>query len=252
MLNTCKGTPGYMAPEMMNIAGFNYVTNQNSHKYFSSNGYNGVQTDSFAMGVILFSLMMGRPPFKIADINDPFYRLIFTQQFEEFWKPWDQFAVQNSFELTQDFKDLFVSLVSYCPILRLSMNEILGSKWMKNGKFPVNSDVIEYMTQIKATVAQHELDQKVCFDQTLQSKIEESKQAKHGDGSSDKSLSDCSQIVDDDSLIMSDLQDIEKELYENTDVAGDDSFNIDEHGDIDAESFEFNLHECESYNQPDV
>ena len=127
VLTTCKGTPGYMAPEMMNIGGFNYVTNQNSHKLFNSNGYSGVQTDVFALGVILFSLLMGRPPFRIADINDPFYRLIFTQQNDDFWKPWDQFASQNNFTISSEFKDLFISLVSYNPLMRLSINEILNS-----------------------------------------------------------------------------------------------------------------------------
>lgn len=93
---------------MININGFNHVMNQKSHKLFASSGYNGIQTDVFALGVILFSLYMGRPPFKIADINDPFYRLIFTHQIEDFWNPWDQFALQNNFEIPEDFKNLFI------------------------------------------------------------------------------------------------------------------------------------------------
>ena len=97
-----------MAPEMINIGGFNYVTNQKSHKLFCSNGYRGEQTDVFALGVILFALYMGRPPFKIADIDDLFYRLIFTHQMDEFWAPWDQFASQSGFKISDDFKNLFM------------------------------------------------------------------------------------------------------------------------------------------------
>ena len=40
-------------------------------------GYNGEQTDIFAMGVILFSMMMGRPPFREADPEkDKYYKMI--------------------------------------------------------------------------------------------------------------------------------------------------------------------------------
>ena len=232
VLTTCKGTPGYMAPEMMNIGGFNYVTNQNSHKLFNSNGYSGVQTDVFALGVILFSLLMGRPPFRIADINDPFYRLIFTQQNDEFWKPWDQFASQNNFTISSEFKDLFISLVSYNPLMRLSINEILNSWWMKNftedSQMPQNEEVIDYMSQIKAVVEEHEMQQQIWLQQTIDSKVEESKAPARGDDNlNDSVLSDCSQIKDDDNLIMHDLEEIEKELNENNENFCDE-FDIDD------------------------
>ena len=51
LLYTCKGTPGYMAPEL-----------------FTSKGYNGELADVFALGVVLFALVMGRPPFRIANL----------------------------------------------------------------------------------------------------------------------------------------------------------------------------------------
>lgn len=250
-LTTCKGTPGYMAPEMMNIGGFNYVTNQKSNKFFDSNGYNGVQTDIFAMGVILFSLRVGRPPFKIADINDPFYRLIFTQQISEFWKPWDQFATSNNFELSQEFKDLFISLVSFSPLMRLSINEILGSKWMgcnaKSSSFPNPPEVKEYMSHIKSEAEEEEKQEQMCFENTLQTKLATStsdpkKQIqKSNENSNDSSLSDCSQMNEDDDLqIMSDLQDIENELYENWRSNDDEyEFNVDS----GQNSYEFNIDE---------
>jgi len=52
---TCKGTLGYMAPEILNLHMCENI------------GYNAEQTDMFAFGVILFSMLMGRPPFWKAD-----------------------------------------------------------------------------------------------------------------------------------------------------------------------------------------
>lgn len=44
-----------MAPEILNL------------NICEQKGYNGEQTDVFALGVILFSMLMGRPPFREAD-----------------------------------------------------------------------------------------------------------------------------------------------------------------------------------------
>lgn len=74
-LYTMKGTLGYMAPEI-----------------FNGKGYNGELTDVFALAVVLFGMLFGRPPFRCADLKDPYYRLICSNQLEEFWAPWDELA----------------------------------------------------------------------------------------------------------------------------------------------------------------
>ena len=51
-----KGTLGYMAPEI-----------------FQGKGYHGELTDVFALGVVLFGMVFGRPPFRLADLKDPYY-----------------------------------------------------------------------------------------------------------------------------------------------------------------------------------
>lgn len=57
-----------MAPEILNM------------KECETRGYNGEETDLFAMGVILFSMLMGRPPFREANPNkDIQYKLLYMQ-----------------------------------------------------------------------------------------------------------------------------------------------------------------------------
>ena len=153
----------------MNLDGFNYVKNQKCHKLFSSNGYNGIQTDVFALGVILFGMVLRRPPFKIADIDDPFYRMIFCHQFEEFWQPWDSFAEQCDSEISDDFKELFISMVTFNPVMRLSINEILSSRWMRR-ETPISSQVIKYMTSIKIKIEEFEAQQRAYVENLLKSK----------------------------------------------------------------------------------
>ena len=221
-----------MAPEMMNLNGFNYVKNQKCHKLFSSNGYNGVQTDVFALGVILFGMVLGRPPFKIADIDDPFYRMIFCHQFEEFWQPWDSFAEQWNSEISDDFKELFISMVTFNPIMRLSINEILASKWMKR-ETPSNSQVVEYMTTIKMKIEEFEAQQRAFIEKMIKAKtcknkasFEEVKEEWYSeDNLSDSYLSESSQLKDDDDQIMKDLEEIERE-FGHLDEKGSSNFNL--------------------------
>ena len=226
----------YMAPEMINIWGFNYVTNQKSHKFFSSNGYHGAQSDVLALGVILFSLLMGRPPFKMADINDPLYRLIFTQQTEAFWAPWDDFASQSNFEIPQDFKDLFIATVTFNPVMRLSVNEILSSKWMKRN-LPSQEDVVKAMSSIKTKIEEFEEQQKLYIQNMMNQRADQSKNNVEvnnddQDNLNDSYLSAGSQI-DDDELIMNDLHEIEKEFCENNNMEGNNSFNLDDDEEFD-------------------
>lgn len=81
---SCKGTLGYMAPELLNI------------QMCESLGYNSEQTDVFALGVILFTMLMGRPPFSKADPQeDKYYKLIHMHQFAYFWYIWESQYAQN-------------------------------------------------------------------------------------------------------------------------------------------------------------
>lgn len=109
-----------MSPELLNIS------------LCESLGYNVEQTDLFAVGVILFSMLMGRPPFWKADpITDRQYKQIHEQRYREFWALWeDQYAHARGIRISQDLKMLFNSLVSSIPCFRLTINEVLCHPWI--------------------------------------------------------------------------------------------------------------------------
>ena len=61
------GTPGYKAPEI-----------------WEGKGYNGEKVDTFALGVMLFTMVSGLPPFFEAKSKDVFYRFISKNRFDMF------------------------------------------------------------------------------------------------------------------------------------------------------------------------
>lgn len=70
-----KGTrKGYMAPEI--------------HRCLKDNtkDYDASKCDIFALGVILFALVLGKLPFEFATEDNKLYALILEQKYEEFWK----------------------------------------------------------------------------------------------------------------------------------------------------------------------
>ena len=48
--------------------------------------YQGHEVDLFALGIILFILYSGHPPFRCAKINDPHYKLIADNRADLFWE----------------------------------------------------------------------------------------------------------------------------------------------------------------------
>ena len=107
-LITILGTPSYSSPELL-----------------LQQPYYGISNDIFAIGVILFILVTGNMPFKVAVNEDINYNLIINNQMEKFWE-------FKNINLSNEFKELFSGLVNFDYSLRPSLSEIKFFKWINN------------------------------------------------------------------------------------------------------------------------
>lgn len=102
-LFTACGTPNYVAPEV--IVGHGYET----------------KVDCWSLGVILYVMLCGFPPFYHED-NDELFKQI-KEGILDFPSPyWDT--------ISDSAKDLIKSLINIDPTKRLSSSEILKHPWL--------------------------------------------------------------------------------------------------------------------------
>ena len=97
--------------------------------------YKGSQVDIFALGVILFAMVVGHPPFSEAHYTDPFYQLIAGNQSELFWKTHLKRRTAqdpDGITLSESVKSLIISMLQYMPEHRPTMSEIFGHDWLRS------------------------------------------------------------------------------------------------------------------------
>lgn len=107
-VTTRKGTHGYRAPET-----------------YSNNceGFDGEKADMFALGVILFILEFGIPPFTVATQEDSYYRMFYrgVNSFKYFFRLHPATKQQfNSMKIDMDLIDLLMALLDPSPQARPS------------------------------------------------------------------------------------------------------------------------------------
>jgi len=110
------GTAGYMAPEIL-----------------LKQAYQGQVVDLFALGVILFILYSGHPPFGMANEEDQYYKLIATNRSDLFWKAHSNPNRKPVGFYTDDFKDLITCMLQFHPHQRLCIADIIGHPWLASG-----------------------------------------------------------------------------------------------------------------------
>lgn len=124
-LHSCKGSPNYMAPEIL-----------------VSKPYIGQKADLFSAGVLLFIMVARHPPFKVAAMQDTRYKL-FCLQNETFWKKMAMGKPEGVF--STEFKELINELLAFNPSMRPSIAEIKLHPWY-NGPTMSKTEVTEELT----------------------------------------------------------------------------------------------------------
>ena len=114
LIATC-GTPTYIAPEIIAL------TNPKS----KSEGYD-TKVDMWSLGVILYILICGFPPFH-ADDDSALFKVIQHADYEFVEPYWN--------DASEEVKDLISKLLVVDPAKRLSAEEALQHPWLK-GDFP--------------------------------------------------------------------------------------------------------------------
>ena len=108
ILKTYLGTPSYAAPEL-----------------HLKRGYYAKSEDIFSLGVTLFIIVTGTLPFKLATLNDTFYKFIIESDYVGFWK-------ERMIDVSPTFMELFDNMIAFDYTQRPSISEIRQSPWMKN------------------------------------------------------------------------------------------------------------------------
>ena len=119
ILNTFLGTPNYASPEL-----------HLKRPYF------GKSEDIFSLGVMLFVLVTGSLPFKLAVPNDNLYQFIVKGDYVEFWR-------NKMINVSTSFMELFDNMIAFDYSQRPSISEIRNSDWMKE----INWDLMPYLKQ---------------------------------------------------------------------------------------------------------
>lgn len=110
-LTKCCGTPLYIAPEVLNAG------------LFKTGPPYGLAADMWSLGVILYVLLCGYPPFRAKTQNDQFKKVVagkfdFPEQ-----KVWGTISAEA--------KDLIVKLLVLDPAGRLTAEQALQHPWMQ-------------------------------------------------------------------------------------------------------------------------
>ena len=107
-LKSYRGTKTYMAPEIK-----------------EGKTYSGKQIDIFSTGVILWIIVQGIFPFQEARKDDYYYKYIYNNKPEDYWKKTGATGVSDN------FKDLMLRMLSYDPSKRPTIEELKSHPWMQ-------------------------------------------------------------------------------------------------------------------------
>mmetsp|Transcript_54959 Transcript_54959/g.117957 ORF Transcript_54959/g.117957 Transcript_54959/m.117957 type:complete len:957 (-) Transcript_54959:17-2887(-) len=105
---TICGTPNYIAPEILE--------GKHGHSY---------EVDIWSFGVIVYTMIIGRPPFETADVKTTYKRIRYNE-----------YSFPDTVRVSDQSKDLVANILRTDPRSRPSLDEILASSWFASSRLP--------------------------------------------------------------------------------------------------------------------
>jgi len=106
--HTICGTPNYIAPEILE--------GKHGHSF---------EVDIWSLGVIIYTMVFGRPPFETSDVKTTYKRIRSNQ-----------YSFPDSVRVSNQVKDLIGHILQLDPGKRPSLENILNSSWLSSSRFP--------------------------------------------------------------------------------------------------------------------
>jgi len=125
MMQTACGTPGYVAPEVLQAEGY------------------GEEVDMWSIGVITYILLCGFPPFYSESVPEVFEQIM-KAEYDYPAEYWD--------DISDDAKDFINHLLVVDVKKRLTAKKALEHAWLKTGK-PKTSKLAKFQAKMKNYVA---------------------------------------------------------------------------------------------------
>ena len=139
--------------------------------------YDGFKVDIFSLGVTLFFLTNGLHGFKEANEKNKYYKYIYDGNLDSYWD------IFKSLGLSDDFKDLFIGMVSYDPNERYSLDKILEHNWFGKIRNMNDEELEQYIAEIKLDVEFKTRKQKIL--QSLEPKLQKNEKTEENNNELD-------------------------------------------------------------------
>ena len=95
--------------------------------------YNGIKSDIFCLGVLLFTLVFKSYGFEQATFNDYLYKLIMKKKFDDYWNNIGNIVGEEKVKNVSLYcKKLIFKMLAFSPKDRPSIKDILNSNWLKD------------------------------------------------------------------------------------------------------------------------